>query len=99
MQHSKQCSSCSYLGCANKVGLFFIILFALCFFWYFIHPVEQELHLSSLKLAFFGYTGMDVKSFILGAIQVYIWGYIAVGAWRIVSCHNCGSCCCDTSKK
>ena len=79
-------NNCSYLQCANRAGLLLVILFVLCFVWYYIRPVEQELHLKLLKLSFYGFTNMNVGSFILGVIQSYIWGYIAVGAWQLVGC-------------
>ena len=81
--------SCSYLHCANRVGLFFTALFVLCFAWYFIQPVERELHLSLFKLSFLGFNGMNGLSFILAVVQSYIWGYIVVGLWRLVGCCSC----------
>lgn len=83
---------CSYWRAANHVGLFLVVLFVICFSWYFIRPVEQDLHFRLLKLSFFGYDGMNLMSFILGAIQSYIWGYIFVGICYLTGCshkHNC----------
>lgn len=74
----------------NKVGLFFVLAFLGCFAWYYIHPVEQSFHLSSLRLAFFGFSGMNGVSFIAGLVQSYIWGYLAVIGWYLV-----GLCCGD----
>jgi hypothetical protein len=79
-------NSCSYLRTANKLGLFFFILFVICFIWFWIWPAERELHLALLKLSFMGYSGMNPLSFILGAVQSYIWAYIFVGIWWIISC-------------
>lgn len=79
----------SYWQYANRVGLFLVVLFVICFAWYYIRPVEQELHLKLLKLSFFGFNGMNLISLILGAIQSYIWGYIAVGVLRLVGCCRC----------
>jgi len=80
----------SCLKHANGVGLFFVALLAICFAWYFIHPVEQDLHMSLLKLSFFGFDGMNAVSFLLGALQAYVWGYIVVGIVCLVkrSCHH-----------
>jgi len=73
---------------ANRLGMFLVLLFAVCFIWYFVRSVEADLHMRLLKLAFFGYSGMDVKSFILGAIQSYVWGYIFTGLWWLAC--GCG---------
>jgi len=50
------------------------------------------LHMQLLELSFYGYDGMNVKSFIFGLIQSYIWGYIGVGLWCLSSA--CCGCCC-----
>lgn len=75
---------CSYKTCANRIGLFLAALFVVCFIWYYLRPVEQGLHLSLFKMSFFGFSGMNVRSFILGLIQSYIWGYIGVGVWWLI---------------
>ena len=88
--------NCKPMHMANKIGLFFVLLFAVCFAWYFIHPVEQEMHLAMFQMSFFGFEGMNFLSFVLGAIQVYIWGYILVGLGYLVSmvgCGKSGKCC------
>ncbi len=87
---------CKWTTTANYLGMFFVLLLIVCFAWYFIHPVEQELHMAMLKMSFFGFTGMNFVSFILAAIQVYIWAYILVGLASLVSlvtgCKK-GKCC------
>lgn len=81
---------CSYWKCANRVGLFFLIIFVICFAWYFINTAEREAHLAMWRIAFLGLQEMNFAGFILGAIQTYIWAYIVVGAWYLVSCgHKC----------
>ncbi|PIR77116.1 MAG: hypothetical protein COU30_04225 [Candidatus Magasanikbacteria bacterium CG10_big_fil_rev_8_21_14_0_10_38_6] len=77
---------CNIWRCSNSIGLFLVILYVICFAWYFIHPVEQEMHMQMFRLSYFGWSGMNVGSFILGAIQTYIWGYIGVGIWHLVGC-------------
>lgn len=77
---------CNFWKCANRIGLFLAALFVLCFLWYYIHPVEQEYHLRSLRLAFIGYSGMNGVSFVLGAVQAYIWAYIGLGLWHLFGC-------------
>jgi len=71
---------------ANSIGLFLVILYIICFAWYFIHPVEQLTHVKMLKLAYFGFDGMNTTNFVLGAIQTYVWGYIFVGIFQLVNC-------------
>lgn len=70
----------------NQIGFFFILLFVLCFAWFWLHPVHQELHKQLLELAFYGYKGMDLTSFIFGVIQSYVWGYVGVAIWCLSSC-------------
>jgi len=70
----------------TKIGLFFIIIFITCFAWYFIRGGNTELlqlHNNLLAITFFGWSGMNLASFILGLIQSFIWGYIAVALWRL----------------
>ncbi len=81
--------SCNYWRCANSIGLLLVIFFAVCFFWYYIRPVEQDLHLRLFKMAYLGFNGMNFWGFILGAIQSYLWGYIGVGALQLVRCCRC----------
>lgn len=84
--HGGKCES--FWKCANRLGLFIVLLFIVCFIWYFVRGAEADLHMRLLKLAFFGYNDMGVMSFILGAIQSYVWGYIFTGLWCLV----CGCC-------
>ena len=74
----------------NRVGIFLALLFVMCFAWYWLHPVHQELHMQILELSFFGYSGMNSVSFISGLIQSYIWGYIGTGLWYLSAC--CQKC-------
>ena len=83
--------NCTYMRCANSIGLFLAVLFIICFAWFYIRPMEQGLHLSLLSMSYFGFNGMNFASFISGLIQTYIWGYIIVGIWRLVGC------CCKTN--
>jgi hypothetical protein len=80
-----------YPKCANKIGLFFLVIYILCFIWYFVNPAERELHLKLWQIMFLGFSGMNVLSFIYGAVQTYIWAYIVVGVWKLVCC-CCGGC-------
>jgi len=77
-------SNSNYWKCANKVGLFLVVLFAICFAWYFINPVEQEMHLAMFKMSYLGFEEMNAAGFLLGAVQTYIWGYLAVALWKFI---------------
>ena len=67
----------------NRVGIFLALLFIICFAWYWLIPVNQDLHMQIFELLFFGFKGMTFAGFILGVIQTYVWGYIGVGLWII----------------
>ncbi len=70
----------------TRMGLFFAILFIVCFAWFYIRNGSaniKELHDSLFALSFFGWSGMNFASFILGLIQSFVWGYIAVWLWDI----------------
>ncbi len=79
---------CNFLKCANSVGLFLAVLFVLCYVRFYIWPVDQDLHLRFLRMAFFGFKDMGVLSFTIGLLQSYIWGYVGVGIWCVVGCCN-----------
>lgn len=84
-------SNCAVFHPGNRIGLFFVFLSILCFVWYLIHPVEQTLHLSMLKMSFLWFSGMNAVSVILALVQVYIFGYIVSGVWSLAGV--CGWCC------
>jgi len=75
----------NYLQQANRLGLFLISLFIICFLWFYINPIEKELHEQLFRLTFFGFSSMNFIGFIFGLIQSYVWGYIFTGIWRLVS--------------
>lgn len=83
---------CACLKHGNNVGLFLVVLFVLCFIGYYLKPM-QELHLQLLQLMFFGFSGMNVLSFILGAVQAYIFGYILCAIWCLTGCCCWGEKC------
>ena len=80
----------NFLQHANHLGLFLTLLFVVCFIWYYLRPAEQNLHLQLLKLSYFGFSGMNFGSFILGAVQSYLWGYIFFGLWQLSGCCKYG---------
>jgi hypothetical protein len=85
--------NCVCLKHGNNVGLFFLVLFVLCFLGYYVKPAAtQSLHLQMLQLTFFGFSGMNWLSFVLGAIQAYIWGWVICGIWCLTGC------CCGKDK-
>ena len=70
---------------ANRLGLFLVSLFIICFIWFYVRSVEPVLHAQLFKLTFFGHSGMNAVSFVTGAIQSYVWGYIFIGIWKGIS--------------
>lgn len=94
---NSQCYHNDYWYHANKIGLLFILLFAVCFFWPYFHAREFDLHSQLMQLSFFGYTGLNWSSFLVGVIQTYLWGYIVVIMWKIVSLGS--ECNCNNERK
>lgn len=81
----------TYSKLAVQVGMLFGGLYVLCFFWPAIRGMDAELaalHWKMWQMAFFGFSGFNVASFISGLIQSFIFGLIAVGVWRLA-----GLCC------
>ena len=74
----------NYLNFANRLGIFLVVLFVICFAWYYIRSVEQGLHLQLFRLFYFGFSEMNFSAFILGAIQTYLWAYILMGTWKLI---------------
>ena len=86
----------SYKKLALQVGALFAGLAAICFVWPWIRGMDaglSALHYQLWKMAFFGYTGFNLVSFIAAVAQSFIWGMIAVGVWRLagVCCDGKGS--------
>ncbi len=70
----------------TKVGVFFVILFIICFGWLYLRGGSFEirvLHNNLLILSFFGFSGLNFSSFVAGVVQSFIWGYVAVALWRL----------------
>ncbi|MBI5135217.1 hypothetical protein HZA86_03215 [Candidatus Uhrbacteria bacterium] len=85
--------SCGYWKCAHRVGLFLAALFVICFGFHSVYQPDPEFLLKMFQSVYLGFTGMDLTSFLLGAIQTYIWAYIGVGIWYAVGCcHNWDQC-------
>ncbi|MBT4349992.1 hypothetical protein HOD19_04435 [bacterium] len=91
------CEHQDYWHYANKIGLLFIIIFAIIFFWSYFHPVHLALQRQMLEITFFGFNGMNMPSFFVGAVQSYFWGYIVVILWKIVVLSS--DCECKPKKK
>lgn len=72
-----------YIKKSHRLGVFFIMLFAICFAWSFIYPVAHSLHIDMFRMSFIGFQETNVIGFILGAVQVYIWAYLGIGLWMI----------------
>lgn len=84
------------LKCAHRLGLLFAFLFVLCFTgWWRLGLWDaglKELHADLLRLTFIGFDDFNVKSFLLGLLQSYIWAYVAVILWHLAGCCSMGSC-------
>jgi hypothetical protein len=84
---------CNFWKCAHAIGIFLAILFAICFAWYFVNPVDQELHMRMLRMSYIGFSDMNLVSFVLGLVQTYVWAYVGVGIWHLVGCcQKSGTC-------
>lgn len=70
----------------SRIGVFFVILFVICFAWFYVRnggPELKELHSSLFALSFFGWSGMNIVSFLLGIAQSFIWGFVLVILWDL----------------
>ena len=81
MAKKSKSKGCGQTYNVHRLGLFFVALFTLCYFWGFINPVDPALHLSLMKLSFLGFTGLNSASFFFGAVQVYLWAWVFAFAW------------------
>ena len=72
----------NFIQSSNRIGIFLAVLFAICFVWFYIRPIEQDLHLNMFRIAYFGFEEMNLVSFLAGAVQSYLWAYIGVAVWR-----------------
>jgi hypothetical protein len=88
------CNQNDYWYHANKIGLLFILIFAVFFFWPYFHPQGMLLQSQLMDLSFFAYSGLNWSSFVAGIIQAYFWGYIVIIMWKIVSIDS--NCNCQT---
>lgn len=68
---------------SHRLGVFFMLLYIVCFSWYFLMPTGRELHLQMFQMSFFGFDAMDIPSFFLGLFQVYVWAYIFKILWSV----------------
>lgn len=76
---------CGFWKCAHHLGIFFALLFIICFFWW--RPADlRDFHLSGLRMAFLGFDGFNAKSFVLGLVQSYLWAYVGIALWLIAGC-------------
>ena len=66
----------------TTLGIFFAILFIVCFAWFFIRGGTEavwDLHSKMMAMSFFGWRGPDLGSFI----QSFVWGYIGLLLWTV----------------
>lgn len=69
---------------ATRLAVFLGLLFVVCFIGYYVRGT-QEVHREFLSLMFWGFTGMNVESFVSGLAQSVIDGYVGYGLWRLTS--------------
>lgn len=74
------------LKCAHRAGLFFMLLFVLCFSWWWRPADLKELRADLLRLAIVGFDDFNLKSFLLGLFQSYVWAYVGVFLWHLTGC-------------
>ncbi len=73
----------NYLNNSLTIAVFLVFLFIICFGWFYIQPVENELHQDLLRLTYLGWSGMNLPSFFLGVIQSFLWGFIFTAVWNM----------------
>lgn len=74
-----------YLRYSNHIGIVLVIWCFIYFAWFYIHPTDRMLYEDFLRVSFFYFSGMNLTTFIVSAIQCYLWGYVAVGTWVLAS--------------
>lgn len=64
---------------AAHVGVFFVIIYAICLSWRFVLGIQpaQDLHELALKVAFPGFQGYDAASIIWGGVLSFVYGFLA----------------------
>lgn len=71
-------------------GMVSAVLYVVCFLWGVLltNPALQELHMNILRILFLdaGFVGLNVITFIVGVIMLYIGGLIA--GWVLALCLN-----------
>lgn len=77
---------------AAAVGLFFIALYVLCLLWpnLLTDPEAVRLHLTSLKLLFPGFKGMDATSMLWGGVLSFVYGFVGSVAFHGLHKGCCG---------
>ncbi len=59
------------------LSTFFILGYLVDYGWHLtMSPEQKDLYLQILKMFYLGFSGFNLTSFILGLIQIYIWGWI-----------------------
>lgn len=85
------CTTKKSNGLSWALSILFVVAYLICYVWYWLRPdpAVQELHTNLLKLAFFGFTGMNAVSFVAGLVQVFIWGWIVAVIWKPLHAKFC----------
>ncbi len=77
---------------AAAVGIFFVGLYVLCLLWpnLLTDTEAVRFHLTSLKVAFPGFKGMDPASMLLGAVLSFGYGFVGSMAFHGLHRNCCG---------
>ena len=69
-------------------SLVFAILFIICFYWgmFISDPILEGMHMDLMRLAFPGFKGITLWSFVNGIFQSFLWG-LSIG-WGIAASLN-----------
>lgn len=64
---------------SKGLALFGGIAFIVCFLWAYTigDPALHQLHVDSLRMSFFAFSGINAASFVSGLVQSVILGYIS----------------------
>lgn len=77
---------------AAGIGIFVVVLYALCLLWRMTmsEPEVIRFHLLALKTAFPGFSGLEVASVLWGAVLSFIYGFLGSVIFHSLHKNCCG---------
>ena len=64
------------------LSTFALLAFTACFLWRFTLPPDlQAIHLHNLRVAVKGFSGFNLRSYLLGLAQAYAWGWVVAAVF------------------